>query len=191
MPAVTMKRMACSTCMSRGLTLPPSKTDPGPFIHPTSFMACLWHSSSKQRIGPLEYQSLEEIASGLMPSCVYPRPQPFSYPGQVHVSEGGMPTWVGAISFVGLCTKECAKRFEPRKRPWYQGPTKPTGGPRRPARKRTNTDDLIQELIAQNKDGVKELFRATLEKLLEAQMTEALSAEPYQRKDSRQGYRAL
>lgn len=50
--------------------------------------------------------------------------------------------------------------------------------------------DLTQELIAQNKDRLKELFKRTLEEFLEAEMCEQIGAERGERSEGRKGYRS-
>jgi putative transposase len=48
----------------------------------------------------------------------------------------------------------------------------------------------VKELFAQNPDGLKELVRAVMQELLEAEMTDALGAAKSERSDGRLGYRS-
>jgi transposase-like protein len=49
---------------------------------------------------------------------------------------------------------------------------------------------LAKDLLSGNPDGLKELVRAVLQEVLEAEMTDALGAEKGQRTEARRGYRA-
>jgi putative transposase len=48
----------------------------------------------------------------------------------------------------------------------------------------------VKELFAQNPDGLKELVRAVMQEMLEAEMTDALGAAKGERSDGRLGYRS-
>ena len=48
----------------------------------------------------------------------------------------------------------------------------------------------VKELFAQNRDGLKELVRAVMQEMLEAEMTDALGAAKGERSDGRLGYRS-
>jgi putative transposase len=46
----------------------------------------------------------------------------------------------------------------------------------------------VKELFAQNPDGLKELVRAVMQEMLEAEMTDAVGAAKGERSDARLGY---
>ena len=48
----------------------------------------------------------------------------------------------------------------------------------------------VKELFTQNKDVLKELLRESVQEILEAQMSELLNAESYERTGGRLGYRS-
>jgi putative transposase len=48
----------------------------------------------------------------------------------------------------------------------------------------------VKELFAQDPDGLKELVRAVMQEMLEAEMTDALGAAKGERSDGRLGYRS-
>ena len=59
------------------------------------------------------------------------------------------------------------------------------------ARKQSNrARQLLQVLVDEDKDWLKEIVQATVQEVLEAEMEEFLGAAPYERTASRRGYRA-
>ncbi len=57
-------------------------------------------------------------------------------------------------------------------------------------KKRTKTGNLIKDLVAQNKDSLRQLFKSTLEAFLEGEVSEHLGAGLSERCDGRKGYRS-
>lgn len=49
---------------------------------------------------------------------------------------------------------------------------------------------VVKDLFAHNPDGLREVVRAVLQELLEAEMTEAVGAAKSERTDNRLGYRS-